>query len=86
MLGENKPQTEKAKARDVLKKGQSIMTFCEYCEDFVEAKVFSSQQDVYDFGKRAFFDRLDLVCTRCGRYIEDEELDEINDANQSIIE
>lgn len=83
---ENKPQTEKARDKDELKKDTIVMTFCEACEDFVEAKVCESVSDIYDFGKKASFNRLDLICTRCGRYIDSEEIDDINDRRQSIIE
>lgn len=86
MKYENKPQTQKAIENDKLKAGMEIMTFCEACEEYVEAKVIESTSNVYDFGKVASFKRLDLVCKRCGRYIDDEEIDEINCERQDIIE
>lgn len=86
MIDENRPQTEKALAKDEIKDGTHIVAFCEYCEDFVDGKVIESLSKVYDMGKVASFKRLDLVCTRCGRYIPDAVLEEINDERQSIIE
>ena len=83
---ENKPQTEKALAKDEIKSGMHIVSFCEFCEDFVDGKVVESKSNVYDFGKVAHFNRLDLICVRCGRYISSDVIDEINDARQSIIE
>ena len=86
MDSENKPQTQKAIESDTLKQGDEFMTFCEACEDFVEAKVIESKSDVYDFGKVASFRRLDLVCKWCGRYISNQEIDDINRKRQDIIE
>ena len=54
--------------------------------DDIEAKVIESKSDVYDFGKVASFKRLDLICKRCGRYIQDSEIDEINQKRQDVIE
>ena len=86
MIYENKPQTEKALAKDEIKNGTHIVSFCEFCEDVVDAKVIESVSKIYDMGKVAHFNRLELFCTRCGRTIQEDMIDEINDERQSIIE
>ena len=86
MYYENRPQTERALQKDDIKKDTHILSFCEYCEDFVDGKVIESKSNIYDFGKVASFNRLDLVCRRCGRYIPSDVIDEINEERQSIIE
>lgn len=83
---ENKPQTQKAIEKDEIKGGTHIVAFCEFCEDFVDAKVIESISEVYDFGKVAKFKELNLVCTRCGRYINEEIINQINEERKSIIE
>ena len=86
MIYENKPQTEKALEKDEIKAGTKITTFCEYCEDVVVGKVLESKQNIYDMGKVTFFNRLELVCTHCGRTIQDDIIDQINDERQDVIE
>lgn len=83
---ENKPQTQKAIEKDEIKSGSHIVSFCEFCEDFVDAKVIESVREVYDFGKVAKFMELSLVCTRCGRYMDEEVINQINEERKSIIE
>lgn len=83
---ENRPKTEKALEKDEIKKGTKITTFCEYCEDVVVGKVLESRCNIYDMGKVTHFDRLELVCTHCGRTIPCDEIDEINEKRQDIIE